>query len=99
MSGRAALARALGVGESVGVIRAVALSLSLTLGLAPLQCGSGEPDDAHYESPPEALYGLAEHFKKAGKDDAYRSTLKYLVERYPNSRFAVRAKNELEQAK
>ncbi len=80
-------------------MRAVALSLALSLGFAPLQCGSGDADDAHHETPPEALYGLADHFKEAGQKDAYRSTLEYLIDRYPNSRYAVRAKNDLERAR
>ena len=64
---------------------------------APLQCSSDpEPDVRKYETPPEALYDLATRFKAKGDVKAYRGTLAYLVERYPNSRFAMRAKEELE---
>jgi outer membrane protein assembly factor BamD (BamD/ComL family) len=63
---------------------------------APLQCSRDpEPDVRTYETPPEALYALATRFKAKGEQSAYRGTLEYLVERYPNSRFAVSAKEEL----
>ena len=81
-------------------MRAVAFVTSALLfsGLAhaPLQC-SREPDPElrRYETPPEALYGLAERFKAKGDRKAYRDTLGYLVERYPSSRFAERAKQDL----
>jgi hypothetical protein len=67
------------------------------LGQAPLQCGS-EPDHSlrRNETPDEALYGLAEKFKAQGNEAAWRDTLEYLVERYPNSRYATRARQDLE---
>ena len=70
------------------------------LGAAPLQCHRG-PDDPElrtYETPPEALYDLADRFGEQGDAQARRTTLEYLVERYPNSRFAVMAKEELGRA-
>ncbi len=80
------------------VTRALLLSAGLFFGLAPLQCGSGEAEDTRYETPPEALYDLAQHFKKKGDQNSYRETLEYLAERYPSSRFAARAKSELDEA-
>ena len=72
-----------------------ALGASL-LAHAPLQCSrEPEPELRRYETPPEALYDLAARFKAKGDDRAYRDTLSYLVERYPSSRFAIRAKDEL----
>ena len=63
---------------------------------APLQCShEPEPDVRRYETPPEALYALATRFKAKGDESGYRGTLQFLVERYPNSRFAIRAKEEL----
>jgi len=63
---------------------------------APLQCSrEPEPDLRRYETPPDALYDLATRFKARGEQRAYRDTLSYLVERYPNSRFAIQAKDEL----
>jgi hypothetical protein len=63
---------------------------------APLQCSHDpEPDVRRYETPPEALYLLAQRFKDKGEAQGYRETLAFLVERYPNSRFAMLAKDEL----
>jgi len=86
-------------GNAGGVrIAAVVLGLA-TLGQAPLQCG-GEPDYSlrQHETPGEALYGLAEQFKAEGDEAAWRKTLERLIERYPNSRFAARAKLDLQKA-
>ena len=73
----------------------VALCLAAS-GLAPMQCGS-DPDYSlrDHETPDEALWGLAERFDKQGNQAARRQTLEYLVERYPNSRYAARARQEL----
>jgi len=70
------------------------------LGAAPLQCSKGpdDPELRRYETPPEALYDLAERFEKQGNGAARRTTLEYIVERYPNSRFARMAKEDLEDA-
>ena len=78
-------------------MRPYVLALGATLvSQAPLQCSHDpEPDVRTYETPPEALYDLATRFKAKGNQSAYRSTLEYLIERYPNSRFALRAKDEL----
>jgi hypothetical protein len=78
-------------------VRSYVLVLGATLvSQAPLQCSHDpEPDVRTYETPPEALYGLATRFKAKGDQTAYRGTLEYLIERYPNSRFAERAKDEL----
>jgi hypothetical protein len=71
-------------------------ALAAALGHAPLQC-AGEPDEAlrRQETPGEALYGLAEQFKARGDEKAWRQTLEYLVARYPNSRFAAMARDDL----
>ena len=67
------------------------------LGYAPLQC-SRDPDPKlrRYETPGEALYGLAAQFKSKGDLAAWRTTLEYLVARYPNSRFAKMARDDLD---
>lgn len=63
---------------------------------APLQCASDpDPSLRRYETPGEALYGLAQEFKAKGNDAAWRSTLSYLIAHYPNSRFAGMAKSDL----
>ena len=67
------------------------------LALAPVQCGSGPTDHPQFEdSPAEALWDLSEHFEAAGDEAGRRRTLEYLVERYPSSRFAARARTVLE---
>jgi hypothetical protein len=78
-------------------VRVFSLALGATLvAQAPLQCSrEPEPELRRYETPPEALYDLATRFKARGEQRAYRDTLSYLVERFPSSRFAVRAKDEL----
>jgi outer membrane protein assembly factor BamD (BamD/ComL family) len=81
--------------------RSVLFPLAIVAGLhwAPLQCAS-DPDPAlrRYETPGEALYGLAKRFRAEGDEHAYRATLEYLVKRYPNSRYASMAKSDLAQA-
>ena len=63
---------------------------------APLQCSREPgPELRRYETPPEALYDLATRFKARGEEGAWRDTLAYIIERYPNSRYAMRAKDEL----
>ena len=41
---------------------------------------------------------LAQRFEKDGDKTSHDKTLKFLIERYPNSRFAIRAKNDLERS-
>lgn len=66
------------------------------LATAPYQCGRGPaPDSAIDESPGVALYRLAGEFKAKGDDQAWRHTLQYLVNRYPGTREAKRASDEL----
>lgn len=80
-------------------MRLVALGLCAALGWAPMQCASEpSPAERRYETPGEALYGLAEQFKAKGDAAAWRSTLEYLVARYPNSRHANMAKEDLASA-
>lgn len=77
---------------------AIAATIAALFG-APLQCG-GEPEPSMrpYETPAEALYGLSEKFKAKGDDEAWRTTLEYLAARYPNSRFAKMARDDLARA-
>ena len=73
-----------------------ALLLSGFLTLAPLQCASApDPDRRLEDSPEEALLGLADRMRDAGDEAGRRRTLEYLVERYPSSREAARARLEL----
>lgn len=77
-------------------MRLVAAFVLVALGGAPLQCSSDpESSERRSETPGEALYGLAQEFKAKGDERSWRQTLEYLERRYPNSRFAVRARNDL----
>ena len=64
---------------------------------APFQCSS-EPDPRRrrIEDPSEVLFDLAERFKASGDRDGRIATLRFLVERYPSSRFAGMARQDLE---
>jgi TolA-binding protein len=75
-----------------------ALALCLLLGLyAPFQCGSSrDPDLRREDTAGDALWGLAEQFKKEGNQEGHKRTLRYLLERYPSHRFAQAAREELD---
>jgi hypothetical protein len=61
--------------------------------LAPLQCGHAPADHPQFEdSPSEALWDLSERFHAAGDENGRHRTLQYLIERYPSSRYAERAR-------
>jgi TolA-binding protein len=82
------------------MLRGVGLvMITAALGGAPVQCGSNsDPANAYEETPGEALYQLAEQFKQRGDADSWKLTLQHLVARYPSSRFAVAAKQDLMDA-
>ena len=74
--------------------------LAALAGQAPLQCASDpEPELRRYETPGEALYELATQFKAKGDEKAWRTTLEYLIARYPNSRHAEMARSDLAEKK
>jgi outer membrane protein assembly factor BamD (BamD/ComL family) len=81
-------------------LRGVALSLLLaSASLAPFQCaGEVDPNKRREEEPGEALYGLAEQFKARGDQRARADTLRYIIKKYPTSRFAERARLDLSDA-
>ncbi|MDH5492218.1 MAG: hypothetical protein OEY14_09715, partial [Myxococcales bacterium] len=56
-----------------------------------------DPDRRLEDRPAEALWDLAERFEAEGEAAAQRSTLRYLIERYPGSREASRAELLLER--
>jgi TolA-binding protein len=63
---------------------------------APLQCASEpEPNRRRAETPAEALWRLSERFRAEGDQRARRTTLQELVTRYPNSREAGMAREDL----
>jgi outer membrane protein assembly factor BamD (BamD/ComL family) len=63
---------------------------------APFQCARKPPPDQRTEDDPaEVLYTLAEKFKAEGNLPARTETLRFLIARYPESRFAQSAKLDL----
>ncbi len=82
------------------MFRGLALALlAASSSLAPIQCGSeASAERAYEETPGEALYMLASQFKEAGDEQGWKRTLEYLIARYPSSRFAVTAKQDLRDA-
>lgn len=71
-------------------MRALAL---LALLLAPLQCGAPPREHPQFEdSPAEAVWDLSEELGRAGDAAGRRHALEFLIERYPSSRFAERAR-------
>ena len=80
------------------MIRAKALSaaFALTFAFAPFQCArEPDPNRRIEDEPSEVVYRLAERFKAENKADARADTLKFLIERYPTSRFAKFATQDL----
>lgn len=78
--------------------RAIALIVA-AIELAPYQCArQPDPAERREETPGEALYGLAQEFHEKGDESSYRTTLAYIVRRYPSSRFALMAKDDLADA-
>ena len=78
-----------------------ALAISL-LSVAPFQCGSkpsDDPDRAIEENPSSALWTLAERFRTEGNEEARRTTLAVIIEEYPRSREAERARMVLEEGR
>ena len=70
-----------------------------SLAFAPFQCASErDPDYATEETPGEALYQLAERMRSEGDEAARKKTLRFLIERYPSSRFARMAREDLAAA-
>ena len=70
----------------------------MALSFAPYQCArEPDPNRRMEDDPAEVVYLLAERFEAQGKTEARTATLKYLVERFPTSRFAKQAQIDLEE--
>jgi TolA-binding protein len=75
-----------------------AAAVVLGLALAPFQCArKGDPELHMEDDAGEALYDLAERFHASGDAKARAETLRYLIERYPSSRFAASARVDLRE--
>jgi outer membrane protein assembly factor BamD (BamD/ComL family) len=82
----------------MAILRASSAALFLALSFAPYQCArEPDPNRRMEDDPAESVYNLAGRFKTEGKADARATTLKYVVERYPSSRFAKQARADLEE--
>lgn len=69
---------------------------ALALAAAPLQCPH-ENDAAHCwdDAPGDGLWDLAQRFRDQQDEAAARRTLAFLIERYPSSRYAPAAREQL----
>jgi outer membrane protein assembly factor BamD (BamD/ComL family) len=79
--------------------KVAALVFLASLSRAPFQCAHDpSPDQRTEDDPAEALYLLAEQFNVKGDQKARTDTLEYLAQRYPTSRYAVRAREDMGKA-
>jgi len=70
----------------------------LALALAPMQCAKKYDDGLRREdSAGDGLWSLSEDFRAKGDEQSSLATLRYLVKRYPTSRRAPKAKEELDK--
>jgi TolA-binding protein len=77
-------------------MRHAVLPLVLLLASAPVQCTKKyDPADRREDTAGDGLYALAEDFKAKGNREAQITTLRFLITRYPSSRRAARAREEL----
>jgi outer membrane protein assembly factor BamD (BamD/ComL family) len=73
-----------------------AVAFAAAGGSAPMQCGhTPEAELREDETPGDALWAMAQKFHDSHDVAAERATLKYLVERYPASRWVDPAKDAL----
>jgi outer membrane protein assembly factor BamD (BamD/ComL family) len=72
---------------------------AVLLAAAPLQCPH-DNEVAHCwdDAPGDGLWDLAQKFRDAHDEAAARRTLAFLVERYPSSRYAPAAREQLADA-
>ncbi|MEZ4298560.1 MAG: hypothetical protein R3B70_26650 [Polyangiaceae bacterium] len=78
--------------------RAAAAAVLLTAATAPYQCArEPDPNRRIEDDPAEAIQKLADRLKSQGDTEGQVTALKFLIERYPTSRYAKAARLELEQ--
>ncbi len=72
------------------------VAMALVVAHAPLQCGrEADPAYRREDTPGDALWDLAAAFRAKGDEKSARETLQFLVEKYPSSRYAMAAKEQL----
>jgi hypothetical protein len=76
-------------------VRVLGLALSIAL-TAPLQCARDpDPNQRLEDTAGDGLWNLAQDFRAKGKNQAADDTLRYLIAKYPSSRHAQAAREEL----
>jgi TolA-binding protein len=77
-------------------LASVGLALLVASTTAPFQCSKrADPQRAMEEEPSEALYKLAETFHAQGDERARETTLRTVAERWPTTRWAELARQDL----
>jgi outer membrane protein assembly factor BamD (BamD/ComL family) len=74
----------------------VVVLLGIFARYAPYQCARSPEATVREETPAEALYHVAQKLHADGDEQGYKTTLRYIVDRYPSSRFAVAARADLD---
>jgi TolA-binding protein len=75
-------------------MRAAVLTLGILLS-APYQCATEPNERPTEDSAPKALWMLAERFEREHNGAARETTMRQLIEQYPSSRYAERARQAL----
>lgn len=65
------------------------------LASAPYQCATDTSDRPIEDTAPQALWILAERFAAENNQPARTTTLQQIIDQYPSSRYAQRARQEL----
>jgi hypothetical protein len=81
-----------------GLACVATVALAASGSAAPIQCGhTPDAELREDETPGDALWAMAQKFHASRDAAAEAATLKYLVERYPASRWVSPARAELAQ--
>jgi hypothetical protein len=81
----------------LGRIACLVLAGLALAGGAPMQCPTTDREPLATEpDAPEECYALAERLRERGDLDGWRTALEYVVEQFPDSRWAARARDDLE---
>jgi len=77
-------------------IVALALAGVPAAGSAPMQCPSDDrPPPPTVPEAPEECYRLAQQLLEEGDVDGWRTALQYVIDRFPDSRYAASAQDDL----
>ncbi len=84
----------MGHGRTAGFV----LAGLLAVGAAPMQCPTTDREPLPtYPDAAEECFGLAGRLRERGDLDGWRTALEYVVERFPGTRWAARAQDELQR--